>query len=110
MIAPRRVRLLNEKQDGEGVVIYWMSRDQRVRHNWPLLFARRKAELMQQPLVVLFSLAPSFLHAPLRHYDFMLKGLREVEADLKALNIPLVLLHDQPPKRTTSTGILRNLN
>jgi len=103
MIDPRRIRLLNEKHDGEGAVIYWMSRDQRVRHNWALLFARRKAELLQQPLVVLFTLAPSFLGAPLRHYDFMLKGLREVEADLKTLNIPFLLLQSQPPKRTTST-------
>jgi deoxyribodipyrimidine photo-lyase len=98
MIDPRRIRLLNENHDGQGAVIYWMSRDQRVRHNWALLFARRKAELMQQPLVVLFTLAPSFLQAPLRHYDFMLKGLREVEADLNALNIPFVLLQGQPER------------
>ena len=96
MIDPRRLRLLNGKQDGQGAVIYWMMRDQRVRHNWALLFARRKAELMQQPLVVLFTLAPTFLQAPLRHYDFMLKGLREVEADLKTLNIPFVLLQGEP--------------
>jgi len=98
MIDPRRIRLLNENHDGQGAVIYWMSRDQRVRHNWALLFARRKAELMQEPLVVLFTLAPSFLHAPLRHYGFMLKGLQEVEADLKALNIPFVLLQGEPER------------
>jgi deoxyribodipyrimidine photo-lyase len=98
MIDPRRIRLLNEKQEGQGAVIYWMSRDQRVRHNWALLFARRKAELMEQPLVVLFTLAPTFLGAPLRHYDFMLKGLREVEADLNALNIPFVLLQGEPER------------
>ncbi len=96
MIDPRRIRLLNENRDGKGTVIYWMSRDQRVRQNWALLFARRKAELLQQPLVVLFTLAPSFLHAPLRHYDFMLKGLQEVETDLKTLNIPFVLLQGKP--------------
>ncbi|MEI6758383.1 MAG: deoxyribodipyrimidine photo-lyase [Chlorobium sp.] len=98
MIDPRRIRLLNEQRDGEGAVIYWMSRDQRVRHNWALLFAHRKAELLHQPLVVLFTLAPSFLRAPLRHYDFMLKGLQEVEADLKALNIAFVLLQGQPER------------
>ena len=96
MIDPQRIRLLNENHDGEGAVIYWMSRDQRVRHNWALLFARRKAELLQQPLVVLFTLAPSFLQAPLRHYDFMLRGLQEVEADLGVLNIPFVLLQGEP--------------
>jgi deoxyribodipyrimidine photo-lyase len=96
MINPRRIRLLNENRDGEGAVIYWMSRDQRVRHNWALLFAHRKAELQQQPLVVLFTLAPSFLQAPLRHYDFMLKGLQEVETDLRALNISFVLVEGEP--------------
>jgi deoxyribodipyrimidine photo-lyase len=98
LIDPRRIRLLNENHDGEGAVIYWMSRDQRVRHNWALLFARRKAALLQQPLVVLFTLAPSFLQAPFRHYDFMLKGLQEVEAVLGALNIPFVLLQGMPEK------------
>ncbi len=73
-----------------------MSRDQRVRHNWALLFARNKAALMQQPLVVVFTLAPSFLGAPLRHYDFMLKGLHEVEDDLRVLNIPFIFLQDEP--------------
>ncbi|NTV05395.1 MAG: deoxyribodipyrimidine photo-lyase [Chlorobiaceae bacterium] len=96
MINPRRIRLLNESHDGDGAVIYWMSRDQRVRHNWALLFARRKAELLRQPLVVLFTLAPTFLQAPFRHYDFMLKGLQAVEADLRALNIPFVLLQGNP--------------
>jgi len=73
-----------------------MSRDQRVRHNWALLFAREKAAVMQQPLVVVFTLAPSFLGAPLRHYDFMFNGLQQVESDLRALNIPLVLLQGEP--------------
>ena len=112
LIDPRRIRLLNEKRDGEGAVIYWMSRDQRVRHNWALLFARRKAELLRQPLVVLFTLTPSFLGAPLRHYDFMLKGLQEVEADLKALNIAFVLLQGKPERELpcfaehTKTGLV----
>jgi len=95
-VDPRRVRLLNDCADRAGTVIYWMSRDQRVRHNWALLFARHKAAVMQQPLVVVFTLAPSFLGAPLRHYDFMLKGLQEVEADLRALNISFILLQNEP--------------
>ena len=73
-----------------------MSRDQRVRQNWALLFARHKAAVMQQPLVVVFTLAPSFLGAPLRHYDFMLNGLQEVDADLRGLNILFMLLQNEP--------------
>lgn len=96
MIDPRRITLLNNCRDRSGPVIYWMSRDQRVRHNWALLFARKKGELLQQPLMVVFTLAPSFLNAPLRHYDFMLKGLQEVERALRRLNIPFYLLQGEP--------------
>ena len=96
MIDPRRIRLLNERNDLHGPVIYWMSRDQRVRNNCALLFAHRKAEILKQPLVVVFTLAPSFLGAPLRHYDFMLKGLQEVETRLRELNIPFFLLQGEP--------------
>jgi deoxyribodipyrimidine photo-lyase len=96
MIDPRRIRRLNSKGEMSGPVIYWMSRDQRVRHNWALLFARHKAELLQQPLIVIFTLAPTFLGAPLRHYDFMLKALQEVEQALHSLNIPLCLVQGEP--------------
>ena len=96
MIDPRRTRHLNDRNDVCGPVIYWMSRDQRVQNNWALLFAHRKAETLQQPLVVVFTLASSFLGAPLRHYDFMLKGLQEVEISLRELNIPFFLLQGEP--------------
>jgi len=96
MIDPRRTRLLNDRNDVHGPVIYWMSRDQRVGNNWALLFAHRKAETLEQPLVVVFTLAPSIPGPPLRHYDFMLKGLQEVEISLRELNIPFFLLQGEP--------------
>ena len=96
MIDPRRTRLLNDRHDVRGPIVYWMSRDQRVRNNWALLFAHRKAESLQQHLVVVFTLAPSFLGAPLRHYDFMLKGLQEVELSLRELNVPFFILQGEP--------------
>jgi deoxyribodipyrimidine photo-lyase len=96
MIDPRRTRLLNDRNDVPGPVIYWMSREQRVRHNWALLSAHRKAKILQQPFVVVFTLAPSFLGAPLRHYDFMIQGLKEVEISLRELNIPFFLLQGEP--------------
>jgi deoxyribodipyrimidine photo-lyase len=89
-----------------------MSRDQRVHNNWAMLFARRKAEILHQPLIVIFTLAPSFLGAPLRHYDFMLKSLQEVESTLKSLNIPFLLLQGEPEKtlphfiQTFKAGVL----
>lgn len=96
MIDPRRTRVLNSCSDKPGAVIYWMSRDQRLNHNWALLFAREKAARKGQPLVVVFALAPSFLDAPFRHYDFMLKGLEETSKALERINIPFMLLEGEP--------------
>jgi deoxyribodipyrimidine photo-lyase len=96
VIDHRRVRRLNEKPDGKGPVVYWMSRDQRVKNNWALLFACSKANELGRPVEVLFTLAPSFLGAPIRHYDFMFKGLREVEASLRSTGIPLTVVAGKP--------------
>ena len=96
MIHPLRVKSLNNEQSIDGPVIYWMSRDQRVRHNWSLLFARHLSQESGQPLIVIFNLVPSYPEATLRHYDFMLKGLMEVEKKLGTLNIPFVVLFGNP--------------
>lgn len=96
MIHPSRIKSLNNEQSIEGPVIYWMSRDQRVRHNWALLFASRLSQESDQPLIVTFNLVPSYPEATSRHYDFMLKGLMEVEKKLETLNIPFVVLFGNP--------------
>ena len=50
----RRVHALNAKTVGEGPIVYWMSRDQRVQDNWPLLYAQELANEKKQPLLVVF--------------------------------------------------------
>ncbi|NTV99206.1 MAG: deoxyribodipyrimidine photolyase, partial [Chlorobiaceae bacterium] len=112
MVDPRRIALARERSDTPGPVVYWMSRDQRVRNNWALLFAQQRAVEMRQPLAVVFTLAPSFIGASSRHYRFMLKGLQEAEANLAKLNIPFSLLLGDPPAllpgflRETGAGTL----
>lgn len=91
-----RVRQLNKQEIIDGPIVYWMSRDQRMRDNWALLYAQQLAEEKRQPLVVVFCLAKGFLGATLRQYDFMLKGLEKTERDLRALNIPLQILVGEP--------------
>ena len=93
MVNRARVRSLNQARPGPGPVIYWMSRDQRVRDNWALLYAQELALSLGQPLGVVFCLAPAFLGATRRQYGFMLKGLQEVAGDLADLNLPFFLLH-----------------
>lgn len=88
----RRVREVKEGSPSAGPVVYWMSRDQRAKDNWALLYAQDVAQQMKQPVVVIFCLAPHFLGATIRQYGFMLEGLREVSAELHKKNIPFFLL------------------
>ena len=71
-----------------GGVVYWMSRDQRAHDNWALLQAQHVARTHNVGLCVVFCLVPTFLEATQRQYGFMLRGLSEVEDDLRGLGIP----------------------
>jgi len=95
---PKRVRNLKEGSSQSGPVVYWMSRDQRVNDNWALLYAQQVAIERKSPLVVVFNLVPSFLNAGLRQYTFMLKGLAQVQTQLRNKNIPFALLTGQPQR------------
>jgi deoxyribodipyrimidine photo-lyase len=91
-IDARRVRVIKEGEIKAGNVAYWMSRDQRVDYNYALLYAQKIAYEFKSKLFVVFNLVPSFLDATIRQYDFMLKGIKEVEETLKELNIPFILV------------------
>jgi deoxyribodipyrimidine photo-lyase len=92
----RRVRVLKESDWRLGPVVLWMSRDQRMNDNWSLLFAQELAIEQKTPLAVIFCLVPQFLNATIRQYGFMIKGLQEVEENLKKKNIPFFLLNGSP--------------
>lgn len=91
-----RVRVLKERRDKKGPVVYWMSRDQRARDNWALAFAQEMALERRSPLAVVFTLAEEFLGAAIRQYGFMLRGLEEVETALEEKGIPFLLLRGDP--------------
>ncbi|XP_054014335.1 deoxyribodipyrimidine photo-lyase-like isoform X1 [Hylaeus anthracinus] len=95
----KRVRLLNNLNDvKEGCkgILYWMFRDVRVQDNWALLFAQKTALKNNVALHICYCILPRFLDASIRHYKFLLKGLKEVEVECKALNIYFHLLHGEP--------------
>lgn len=96
MVNTRRIRIINSGEQGSGPVAYWMSRDQRVADNWALLYAIEKAMLLQKSLVVVFTLAPAFAEANLRHYNFMLSGLEEVARSLSENGINFTILKGEP--------------
>jgi deoxyribodipyrimidine photo-lyase len=92
----KRVRTLRDGAIKSGPVLLWMSRDQRAKDNWALLFAQELALKQKAPLAVVFCLVPAFLGATTRQYRFMLKGLQEVEQSLGKKNIPFFLLTGSP--------------
>ena len=93
----KRVRTLSHCKSvgappGKGGVVYWMSRDQRVQDNWALHHARALALKHQVGLSVIFCLVPTFHEATIRQFGFMLRGLAEVETELRSLGIPFQCL------------------
>ena len=61
-----------------------------------MLFAQKLALKNKLPLHVCYCILPKFLDATLRHYKFLLGGLKEVESDLKKLDIHFHLLLGEP--------------
>ena len=101
IVHPDRVMLINDQpilREGNGPIVYWMSRDQRVNDNWAMLYAIELANKEKKPLVVVFNVVTKFLGAGARQFGFMLRGLREVESALEERDIPFKLLHggDEP--------------
>jgi len=75
-----------------GPVIYWMSRDQRVRDNWALIKAIQLAESRQSSVAVVFCLIPDYPSAHKQHFRFMAEGLCDVDHELEDLRIPFFML------------------
>lgn len=110
MIQKERVRKLNSLDFCKGDIVYWMSRDQRVDDNWALLFAQELSQKNRVPIKVVFCLCKQFLGATLRQYEFMLKGLEQIEKKLKRKNIAFDLIIGSPdeqiPKYVKNEGCL----
>ena len=103
-----RIRTLKDAERKKGPVVYWMSREQRVKDNWAILYAQELAMERKAPLLVVFALVPQFLGATMRQYDFMLMGLAGVEDDLAKLAIPFYLLEGIPEKIMSDFLMLMN--
>lgn len=77
-------------------VLYWMQASHRTRFNQALDYAAERANELNLPLVVCFGLMDDYPEANLRHYVFMLQGLRDVQAALKKRGILFVIRRGQP--------------
>lgn len=97
-VNPARIRTIHPGKGvgGTGPVIYWMSRDQRLHDNWALAYAQEQAMQKKTGLIIVFCLVPSFLGATIRQYDFLLRGLEELEISAKEKGYGFQLLIGSP--------------
>ena len=94
-----RIKQLKTSSVQGKCVLYVMSRDQRVQDNHALLAAQKHALAMNLPLAVVFCLYDKSGVRAREQYVFMLEGLRVVEKELEALNIPFMMLIGNPVEK-----------
>ncbi len=88
--------------DPDGTcVVYWMQRAQRAMDNPALTAAIEAGNLLGKPVVVFFQLVPHSHHANLRHYQFIVDGLVDIEAGLDKKRVGFIV------RRYPDSGILR---
>jgi deoxyribodipyrimidine photo-lyase len=73
-----------------------MQASQRARYNHALEYAIEQAHTLSLPVGVLFCLTDDYPGANLRHYAFMLEGLRETADTLKARGISTLIVKGSP--------------
>ena len=93
----KRDFLIKDGISGNGPLIYWMSRDQRIYWNRALEYSQKLAIEKKKPLIVIFGLSNYFLGATVRHFDFMLKSLDKINSKLEEYNIKFKLLKGDVP-------------
>jgi deoxyribodipyrimidine photo-lyase len=96
-IHPARIQRLNDRGPAPGrYVLYWMQQSQRARFNHALEYAVAAANQRRQPLLVGFGLMDDYPGANLRHYRFLLEGLRETQGALRDQGIRMTVARGRP--------------
>jgi deoxyribodipyrimidine photo-lyase len=97
VISASRIKVLIDAppRPGTSYVLYWMQQSQRAEFNPALEYALEQANDLDLPLVVCFGLT-AFPEANARHYDFMLRGLAEVQSRLAERGIGFVIRKAPP--------------
>jgi deoxyribodipyrimidine photo-lyase len=104
-IQPTRIQPLNDVDVRKGeYVLYWMQQSQRAAHNHALEYAVQQANKQDRMLLVVFGLMDDYPEANLRHYTFMLEGLKETLATLTSWGIKMVLRLGHPPEVALKLG------
>lgn len=85
-------------------VLYWMQQSQRADYNHALEYAVSQANQLNRPMLVVFGLTDDYPEANLRHYTFMLEGLKETQSELVSRGIKLVMRYGYPPDAALELG------
>src|SRR5829696_8559882 len=104
-IQRERVQNLNEAEVRKGdYVLYWMQSSQRAEQNHALEYAVQRANELDQRLLVVFGLTDDYPEANLRHYTFMLEGLKDVQEALQKRGIKLAVREGSPEEVALDAG------
>jgi deoxyribodipyrimidine photo-lyase len=107
MIQPERVRPLNDRpvRPDQTYVLYWMQQSERTRSNPALEHAVALANELDRPLVACFGIMDDYPESNLRHYAFLVEGLRDVAAALEKRGVKFVVGHG--PNHDVALGYAR---
>ncbi|HVP20022.1 MAG TPA: deoxyribodipyrimidine photo-lyase [Spirochaetia bacterium] len=83
-------------------VLYWMQASQRAVDNPALDVAVEEANSLSLPVLCVFGLTASYPEANLRHFAFMLEGLRETRQTLEGRGIQLAVVIGSPDEAARS--------
>jgi deoxyribodipyrimidine photo-lyase len=99
MISERRVKNLNSFEiKNRKYVLYWMQSSQRTEYNLALAYAILKANKLNKPIIAFFGITFTYPKANLRHYQFMIEGLKEVNNSLEEIGVKTIVLKKSPEK------------
>lgn len=104
-IQKSRIQLLNDADAAKGnYLLYWMQQSQRADYNHALEYAIQQANRLGQGILVAFGLMDDYPEANLRHYTFMLEGLKETQSSLARRGIKMVIQKGAPAKVALKLG------
>ncbi|MGD9053889.1 MAG: deoxyribodipyrimidine photo-lyase [Desulfobacterales bacterium] len=104
-IQDTRIQFLNDLDRRQGnFVLYWMQQSQRAEYNHALEYAVQQANQVGQGVLVVFGLMDDYPEANLRHYTFMLEGLKKTQATLAQRGIKMVVQKGHPVDVALAAG------
>jgi deoxyribodipyrimidine photo-lyase len=104
-IQKSRIQLLNDADVAKGnYVLYWMQQSQRADYNHALEYAIQQANRLGQGVLAAFGLMDDYPEANLRHYTFMLEGLKETRTTLVRRGIKMVIQKGTPAEIALKLG------